>query len=123
MYFILIIIIAISLLYFFNHKKTREIVDNTFDYFYEKYVGVVSNKSLALVKAKAVFDEAISEGRDLSSGPCLAEQILIDWSVDIVHVPRQESDDLLENMCKNYITGKTRRLIEMDEWGNIVNIK
>jgi len=42
-------------------------------------------------KAKELFAQKANQEIDLSSGPCLAEEIMPDWSVDIVHNPRPVS--------------------------------
>lgn len=89
----------------------------------EKGREIASNKSIALTRARALMDEAQALGVDLSKGQCLAEEAVIDWSVDIVHSPRQPEDDRSENQCQNFLKGRTRHLIEMDELGNIILIK
>ncbi|MFH1365727.1 MAG: hypothetical protein ABIH28_04030 [archaeon] len=45
-----------------------------------------------------------------------------DYSVDIVHVPRQSVDDNAENQCLDYRQGLTHHFIELDKDGNIVRI-
>lgn len=45
-----------------------------------------------------------------------------DFAVDIVHVPRNSDDDLVENQCGNYRDGKVQNFIEIDKYGNIVRI-
>jgi hypothetical protein len=46
----------------------------------------------------------------------------IDYSIDIVHVPRISEDDLVENQCSDYRKGLTKHFIELDENENIVRI-
>lgn len=45
-----------------------------------------------------------------------------DYAVDIVHVPRAEEDNLPENQCEDYGSGKVQYFIELDGNGEIVRI-
>jgi len=45
-----------------------------------------------------------------------------DYAVDVVHVPRNEVDNKIENQCEDYRSGKARQFIELDQEGNIVRI-
>lgn len=45
-----------------------------------------------------------------------------DYAVDIVHVPRTEEDNLIENQCGTYRNGEVSHFIELDKDGNIVRI-
>jgi hypothetical protein len=45
-----------------------------------------------------------------------------DYSIDVVHTPRIDEDDLEENQCEEYLDGKTSSFIEFDSKGNIVRI-
>ena len=44
------------------------------------------------------------------------------YAVDIVHVPRTSEDNLVENQCEDYRSGKVSNFIELDKEGNIVRI-
>jgi hypothetical protein len=44
------------------------------------------------------------------------------YSIDIVHVPRNKEDDKPENQCDDYSKGKTSHFIELDKEGKIVRI-
>ena len=44
------------------------------------------------------------------------------YAVDIVHVPRIEDDNKIENQCLEYREGKIKHFIELDRDGNIVRI-
>ncbi|MFA6296425.1 MAG: hypothetical protein WC663_03660 [Patescibacteria group bacterium] len=79
-------------------------------------------KDLAESKAKELFAQKANQDLDLSTGPCLAEEIITDWSVDIVHNPRTAVDEKSENQCQNYINGKTHHFVELDLNGDIVNV-
>lgn len=82
-----------------------------------------AQKDIAEAKAKELFGQEANEGIDLKNGPCLAEEIIVDWSVDIVHSPRQDIDNKAENQCQNFRNGKTHHFVELDLNGNIINIR
>ncbi len=44
------------------------------------------------------------------------------YAVDIVHVPRSEEDNKIENQCADYRNGKLKSFIELDENGKLVRI-
>lgn len=44
------------------------------------------------------------------------------YAVDIVHAPRIEEDNLIENQCEDYRNGKVSHFIELDNTGEIVRI-
>lgn len=45
-----------------------------------------------------------------------------DYAVDIVHVPRINEDNLVENQCDDYRQGKVSKFIELDKNKEIVRI-
>jgi len=45
-----------------------------------------------------------------------------DYAVDIVHVPRTEEDNKVENQCEDYRQGKIKHFIELDKEGNVVGV-
>jgi len=45
-----------------------------------------------------------------------------DYAVDIVHVPRTEEDNLVENQCEAYRNGSVSHFIELDKDGNLIRI-
>lgn len=50
---------------------------------------------------------------DLSSGPCLSNEISPGWVCDVAHSPRASVDNLAENQCPAF--GKTAgRFVEVD---------
>ena len=55
------------------------------------------------------------------SSQCLG--VVGDYAVDIVHVPRTEEDNKIENQCEDFRTGKVNNFIELDKDGEIVRIK
>lgn len=44
------------------------------------------------------------------------------YVIDIVNVPRTEEDNLEENQCTDYLSGKVTNFIELDKDGNVVRI-
>lgn len=80
-------------------------------------------KDIAESKAKELFAQKANQEIDLSSGPCLAEEIIVDWSVDIIHNPRTAIDNKPENQCQNILNGKTHHFVELDLNGNVIQIK
>ncbi|MBI4319475.1 MAG: hypothetical protein HY675_13385 [Chloroflexi bacterium] len=79
-----------------------------------------TGKDTAIRLAKDLYERKRREGIDLSSGPCLSEEVMDDWCVDIVHTPRQAIDNRPENQCKLYRTGKVHHFVELDLDGNLV---
>jgi hypothetical protein len=78
-------------------------------------------------KINQLFVEAQSNSSGLGEGPCLGVVTapgLANFYVDVVHVPRQEVDNLDENKCLGYTSGQAgSRLVELDFSGNIVLLK
>lgn len=72
--------------------------------------------------AGKVYDQAKARRLTLDHGPCLSEDFVRGWSLDIVHVPRTPEDDLPENQCAAHREGRTR-LIELDADGAFVGIR
>lgn len=60
---------------------------------------------------------------DLSSGPCLSNDIRPNWVVDIVHNPREPVDNLPSNQCQAFIEGRAKHFVELDMQGNIIRVK
>lgn len=82
-----------------------------------------AQKDIAEAKAKELFSQKANQGIDLNNGPCLAEEIIPDWSVDVAHNPRLKIDDQIENQCQNFRNGKTHHFIELDVNGKVINVK
>lgn len=77
-----------------------------------------SNERL-VSEAKALYEKAKENGVDFSNGPCLGEAEP-GWVVDVAHNPRQLVDNLSENQCQDYISGKDTHFIELDPNGNLI---
>ena len=79
-----------------------------------------SDRETAIRLAKELYESKMREGLDLSSGPCLGEEVIPDWCVDIVHAPRESIDNRPENQCSLFRTGRVHHFIELDLNGNLV---
>jgi len=51
---------------------------------------------------------------DLSSGPCLSNEIISNWVCDVAHSPRQAVDNLEENQCSAYRESLAKHFVEVD---------
>jgi len=95
--FVVIILILILVIgfYIFSKIKTNSILNCALD----------------------LYNNAKKTGINFSS-QCLGT--CGNYAVDIVHVPRTNEDNLIENQCKDYIDKKVNHFIEIDKDGNIV---
>ncbi|MBI2617683.1 hypothetical protein HYW55_06120 [Candidatus Gottesmanbacteria bacterium] len=73
-------------------------------------------------KAQEIFEEKKKSGVLLGDGPCLSEELIPDWSFDIVHNPRQDIDNQPENQCQYFREGKTHHFIEFDQQGRLIRM-
>jgi hypothetical protein len=81
---------------------------------------VKTDAEKATEEAKKVFAEQKATGIDMSSGPCLSNEIIPDWVADVVHNPRQAVDNLAANQCSAYQEGKAHHFVELDQEGNFI---
>lgn len=80
------------------------------------------DKNLAIIKCKELCQFELSAGSaDFNTGPCLAEEIIPDWSCDLAHSPRQAVDDDPANQCASFRQGVTHHFVELD--GNCSRIE
>jgi len=56
----------------------------------------------------------------MSAGPCLAEEIIPGWCVDVAHSPREEIDNLPQNQCASWRAGRVHHFVELDAEGNVI---
>lgn len=83
----------------------------------------LTEKNLAKIKCQELCQIELAAGEeDFLIGPCLAEEIMPDWSCDIVHSPRQEVDDEHSNQCTSFRTGVTHHFVEVDGNCNAVKV-
>lgn len=73
--------------------------------------------------AKSLYRQRLAQKIDFSSGPCLTNDLMPGWVVDIVHNPRQAIDDLPHNQCPAYVEGRANHFVELDTNGNLVRVK
>lgn len=77
-------------------------------------------RGTAITAAKAAYQKARLEGRDLSNGPCIADPLIPNWVADIAHDPRQPVDDDPANQCAGYREGRAEHFVELDPEGNVI---
>ena len=68
----------------------------------------------------ALCRSALSNGQDLSSGPCLSNNITQGYVCDVAHSPRQDVDNLPRNQCPAYGPGK--HFVEVDLGCNFIRV-
>ena len=67
-------------------------------------------------KCVKLCNQAKAEGRNLSAGPCLSNELFpnFPWVCDVAHDPRQDVDNLEQNTCPAF--GVTaQHFVEVDE--------
>lgn len=79
-----------------------------------------SDRDKAIQMAKQLFEQKKAEGVDFSNGPCLSEEIIPDWCVDVAHNPRQAIDNQPQNQCRSYREGRVHHFVELDPQGNLI---
>lgn len=85
--------------------------------------GISYGADQAVAQALALYSAKKKGGIDFSDGPCLTNDLLPNWVVDLVHRPRQPIDDLAENQCQAYLEGRAKHFVELDLEGSLVRIK
>lgn len=79
-----------------------------------------SERERAIAAALKVYKEKKAEGVDFSNGPCIAQEVIPGWAVDVAHDPRQPVDDDPANQCASYREGRTQHFVELDPDGNLI---
>lgn len=79
-----------------------------------------SDRDRAIRLAQVLFREKTAQGIDMAHGPCLAEEIIPGWCVDVAHAPREEIDNLPQNQCQSWLAGRVRHFVELDPEGNVI---
>jgi hypothetical protein len=77
----------------------------------------------AIEAAQQAYTQERARGTDFTNGPCIADEVIDDWSVDIAHDPRTDVDDQPENQCQAYRDGKTHHFVELDPDGKLIRAK
>ncbi len=83
----------------------------------------IGDRERAIEAAQRLYRRLKAEGVDFSTGPCLSQEIIPDWCVDIAHVPRQQMDGVPENQCASYREGRVHHFVELDPDGNLIRAK
>jgi hypothetical protein len=99
-----------------NHNPFERKIKNS----YKPGVDIIADG--AVNQAKKVYLQKKDLGIDLSDGPCLTNDLLPDWVVDVVHNPRQNIDNFPENQCAAFTEGRAKHFVEMDADGNIIRV-
>ncbi|MBI4181770.1 MAG: hypothetical protein HY520_02275 [Candidatus Aenigmarchaeota archaeon] len=63
------------------------------------------------------------QGRDLSAGPCLGENLGGGFVCDIAHSPREAVDGDSANQCQAYRNGSAGRFVELDEYCDVIAVE
>lgn len=79
----------------------------------------VQEQQKAVSCALELHQQKKQEGMNFSS-QCLGT--CENYAVDIVHVPRTDEDNLVENQCADYKNGEVSHFIELDKDGGIIRI-
>lgn len=114
----LLLILAISSAILYINRK-----ESVYDQTSATYKpGVFSEVDKAVSQAQALYQQKKKEGMDFSSGPCLSNDLMKGWVVDLVHNPRIAADDLAKNQCQAYLEGRATHFVELDLNGNLVRV-
>ncbi len=82
----------------------------------------VREQQTAVIQARELYFKKKAEGMVFSSQCLGSVGNIIKYVVDIIHVPRNEEDNLAENQCEDYREGRVEHFIELDKDGNIFRI-
>jgi len=86
-------------------------------YFAMTYTPPSSASTACVAKCKEMLASI-----DISSGPCLSNEIQRDWVCDMVHNPRIPTDNLLDNQCSSFTKGNARHFVEVDSNCEVVRV-
>lgn len=76
----------------------------------------------AINQAQNLYETKIQDGESFDDGSCLSNDLLPNWVADIVHDPRDLSDDLPENQCPAYLEGRANHIIELSIKGELIRV-
>lgn len=85
--------------------------------------GVSYEADRAVNQAKKVYQEKTKLEVDMTEGPCLTNDLLPDWVLDIAHNPRTKEDNLPQNQCQAFLEGRAEHFVEMDTLGNVIHVR
>ena len=75
---------------------------------------------VAIQRAYEVYEEYRVIGLNMEKGPCLTNDLMDDWVLDIAHDPRQEIDNDSGNQCKDYLFGEKSHFVELSPDGELI---
>jgi hypothetical protein len=76
--------------------------------------GLKGEKEKAIEACISLCRSKLKEGLNISSGPCLSNEIIPNWVCDVAHWPRENVDNLKENQCSAYLQGLANHFVEVD---------
>ncbi|EKD49578.1 MAG: hypothetical protein ACD_63C00104G0002 [uncultured bacterium] len=112
-------VVIVSIFVVFAFSGCGEKIENTIGIDAVKK-GEQAKKDIAIAGCQKLFQQKIGLAEDISSGPCLSNQIIDDWACDVAHSPREPVDDDFANQCSDYVEGKARHFVELDTLGNLI---
>lgn len=74
-------------------------------------------------QAQQIYYQKKGQKVNFTNGPCLSDNLASLYVVDIAHDPRQAIDDLPENQCPAFVSGKIKHFIELDPDGKLIRIQ
>ena len=83
-------------------------------------ITISNDRNAAIEEAHLVYERYKQEGLDFSNGPCLSNELIHDWVLDIARDPRTEEDDKSENQCRDFVLGVAHHFVELDPDGNLI---
>ncbi|KKQ79424.1 MAG: hypothetical protein UT02_C0036G0004 [Parcubacteria group bacterium GW2011_GWC2_38_7] len=113
--FLLIMLAVVMLLQNYVFKPKAEVLVNV--------KKITSLEEDLVQQAQRIYAQQKSQGVDFSRGPCLSDGLASTWVVDMAHDPRQAIDDLPENQCPSFVTGKIKHFIELDPAGQLIRLE
>ena len=84
--------------------------------------GLSYDQDQAVTQSKKVYQDKQKLNINFEEGPCLTNDLLPDWVVDIAHNPRQKIDDLPANQCAAFLEGRAKHFVELDPQGNVIRV-
>ena len=79
-----------------------------------------TEKDRATAACIELCQSSLSNGQDLTNGPCSSNEIISNWVCDVAHSPRQAVDNLAENQCSAYREGLAKNFVEIDTNCNLI---
>jgi hypothetical protein len=73
-----------------------------------------TEKDRATAACIELCQSSLSNGQDLTNGPCLSNEIISNWVCDVAHSPREAVDNLAENQCSAYREGLAKHFVEIN---------